>query len=176
MGGQYILSGADLNQNRNMTNWLWGLVNTLTAEDEYTRFQAWILPWVEKCYFLPLSCQFYGQSLCAIDSGMNFESNETRKTPLVTFGLRPNVTQMFRNSRFFSLIFGAFQICLRSERVNEDPHGKNIFLKMIWVVSISYQEQIWTKIETWQIDYGVSLTRWLRRTSILVFKREFYHG
>ena len=89
--------------------------------------------------FLPI---LWTKTLCAIDSGMNFESNETRKTPLVTFGLRPNVTRMFRNSRFFSLIFGAFQICLRSERVNEDPHGKNIFLKMIWVVTISYQEHI----------------------------------
>ena len=119
-----------------MTNWLWGLVNTLTAEDEYTRFQAWILPWVEKCYFLPLSCQFYGQTLCAIDSGMNFESNETRKTPLVTFGLRPNVTRMFRNSCVFSLIFGAFQNCLRSQRGN-----KYILIKIFNCITSHYKEE-----------------------------------
>ena len=40
MGGQYFLSGAYLNQNRNMTNSLWGLVNTLTTEDVYIGSQA----------------------------------------------------------------------------------------------------------------------------------------
>ena len=59
--------------------------------------------------------------MCAFDSALNFEETDSKKVPLVTFGLRPNVTKKLANSFFFLKNVANFQEMLRRQRVNEVP-------------------------------------------------------
>jgi len=38
--------------------------------------------------------------MCALESALNFDERGSKKSPLVTFGLRPNVTLTLANSLF----------------------------------------------------------------------------
>ena len=59
--------------------------------------------------------------MCAFDSALNFEETDSKKVPLVAFGLRPNVTKKLANSFFFLKNVANFQEMLRRQRVNEVP-------------------------------------------------------
>ena len=58
--------------------------------------------------------------MCALDSAFNFNESSSKKSPFVTFGLRPNATANVANSLFslfFLAVFSDFQMMPRNSRI-----------------------------------------------------------
>ena len=127
----------------------------------------------QKWLFSPLFVSDMAKLMAAIESTLNFDENKVRKTPLVTFLLRRNVTRKFENVQFFFINFGGFPKVLRTQRVNQAPMKFFFFAKCyIYQLKHLLGVKLGQKENFKNIMEG-SLTRCVRTTSIYVHTGDF---
>ena len=79
--------------------------------------------------------------MCAFESVLNSDEIGSKKSPLVAFGLRPNVTPALPNS-FFSLL-----LVINVRDFQSIPHNSRIFPKTYYIGLISYFPELYYVIE-----------------------------